>query len=250
MQVKLQAALLSVGLATLGYWATPGLADEWNKRTTLTFHQPVEVPGHVLTPGTYVFQLADLPSDRDVVQVFSQDNQGMDHLVTMAMAAPDYRIATPTKPTVTFEERHITSPEAVHSWFYPGDNYGWQFIYPKSQQLTAVNTANTSVQPAPPAPPVAKTAVAKPAVTQPSQTAAAPAPKPAEPPVTIAQNRPPAQHAAPAASHPTPAPAKQPAAAPQTLPKTASNLPLESAAGSLLIGLGLAVFAIRRRVRA
>ena len=28
-------------------------ADEWNKKTVLTFSQPVEIPGHVLPAGTY-----------------------------------------------------------------------------------------------------------------------------------------------------------------------------------------------------
>ena len=29
------------------------------------------------------------------------------------------------------------SPEAIHSWFYPGDNTGWEFVYPKEQNLEA-----------------------------------------------------------------------------------------------------------------
>lgn len=234
MQIRLQTALLSVGLATLGYWATPAQADEWNKRETFTFDHAVEVPGHVLSPGKYVFELADLPADRNVVQVFSEDKQGMDHLITMAFAVPDYRLNTPDKPIITFEERHLTSPEAVHSWFYPGDNYGWDFVYPKAQQLQTA-----AIAPPPPAPPVS--------TPQPTQTAAvpAPAPKPAEQPVTVAQN-----HAPAAPAQAAPAPAPTPAAAPKTLPQTASDLPLDGAAGGLLMALGCGVLASRRRVRA
>ena len=162
MQIKLQAVLLSVGLASLAYWATPAQADAWNRRTTLSFNQAVEVPGHVLSPGKYVFQLANLKADRDVVQVFSEDKQGMDHLVTTVMAVPDYRIATPTMPAITFEERHVTSPEAVHSWFYPGDNYGWEFVYQKNQRLI---TTDTTELPAPALPAVATKAAARPVVS-------------------------------------------------------------------------------------
>ena len=230
MQIRLQTALLSVGLATLGYWAAPAQADEWNKREIFTFDQAVEVPGHVLSPGKYVFELADLQADRNVVQVFSEDKQGMDHLITMAFAVPDYRIQTPDKPIVTFEERHLTSPEAVHSWFYPGDNYGWDFVYPKAQRLQAA-----AITPPPPAPPVATPPV-KAAVAP----APAPAPQPVQQPVTVAQNHPSAQAA----------PAPTPAAAPKTLPKTASDLPVDGAAGILLIALGCAVLVTRRRVRA
>jgi len=234
MQMRLQTALLSVGLATLGYWATPAQADDWNKRETFTFHQPVEVPGHVLSPGKYVFELADLQADRNVVQVFSEDKQGMDHLITMAFAVPDYRMNTPDKPIITFEERHVTTPEAVHSWFYPGDNYGWDFVYPKGERLQTA-----AIAPPPPAPPVT-TPAPVPAV------AAAPTPQPAQQPVTVAQNQPPAQ-AAPA---PAPVPAPAPAAAPQTLPQTASDLPLDAAAGILLIVMGCGVLVSRRRIRA
>lgn len=36
----------------------------------------------------------------------------------------------PTMNTVvTFEERAANSPEAVRNWFYPGMNYGHQFVY-------------------------------------------------------------------------------------------------------------------------
>jgi hypothetical protein len=48
-------------------------ADEWNKRTVLTFSQPVEIPGRVLPAGTYTFMLADSMSDRHIVQIFNAD---------------------------------------------------------------------------------------------------------------------------------------------------------------------------------
>jgi len=47
--------------------------DGWDKRTMLTFSQAVEIPGTVLPAGTYLFQLADSPASRHVVQVFDQD---------------------------------------------------------------------------------------------------------------------------------------------------------------------------------
>ena len=235
MHIRWQIGLLGLGLAAIGYWATPALADEWNKKTIFTFDQAVEVPGHVLTPGTYVFKLADLQADRDVVQIFSEDKRGMDHLVTTAMAIPDYRLVTPEKPTVTFEERRSQSPEAIHSWFYPGDNYGWDFVYPQTERLQVA--ANTAPQPAPPAP-VAP--APKPAVTTPpaKPVAAAPAPQPAPQPVTVAQNRPPAPRQ------------QQPVSAPKSLPKTASNLPFVEALGGLFLALGAGLLLGWPRARA
>lgn len=242
MNFKFLPALFGAGLATVCYLVTPAYADEWNKKTTLQFSQAVEVPGHVLTPGKYVFQLADSSSDRDIVQIFSEDKQGMDHLVTTAMAVPAYQLNTPEKTEVNFEERHLDTPEAVHTWFYPGDNYGWEFIYPKSQQLLAANATHPIAQPVKLGPtpnqPASVAARPKPAVTSTSSQAVATTtpPKPAEQPVTIAQNRPPA------------AKTPQPAATPTKLPKTASNLPFTTGLGGLMTVIGAALLAGRRRV--
>jgi hypothetical protein len=73
-------------------------ADEWNKETRMTFDNPVEVPGRVLLPGTYVFKVADSNSDRQIVEIYN-DN---DRLVTIVTAVSDYRIEPPSKTVVTF----------------------------------------------------------------------------------------------------------------------------------------------------
>src|SRR5436309_14941940 len=51
-------------------------AQPWNKKTTVTFSTPVEIPGvgaQVLPAGTSVFRLLDSLSDRNIVQVFNKD---------------------------------------------------------------------------------------------------------------------------------------------------------------------------------
>lgn len=236
MRLKLHSALFTAGLMAFGYLITPAVADEWDKLTTFRFNQPVEVPGHVLVPGTYVFKLVDLPSDRDVVQVFSQDKQGMDHLITTAMAIPAYRVNTPEKPIVTFEERRSNNPEAVQTWFYPGDNYGWEFVYPKAEQLQVA----TNVTPAPavstaPVAPAPKPAVVRQPAVIPATTAER------QESVVIAQNQP----AAPSAVEPS-ANRELPKELPKQLPKTAGNLRLAETlgvlmlvSGAVVIGLGL-----------
>ena len=62
------------------------LRDEWNKRTEFTFSEPVDIPGHVLTAGKYVFELADNSSDRNIVEIFSQDSNGKE-----AWSRPSWR---------------------------------------------------------------------------------------------------------------------------------------------------------------
>ena len=107
----------------------PAMADEWNKRTEFQFSGPVEIPGKVLVPGKYVFELADSDSGRNIVQVFAEDSNGNESLVSTLLTTPDYASDAPDQPIVRFEERPSGTPEAIHSWFYPGDNTGWQFVY-------------------------------------------------------------------------------------------------------------------------
>ena len=64
--------MLVLGLAVLGAVLPRATADEWDQKTVFTFGGPVEIPGQVLPAGTYVFKLADSPSDRNIVQVFQQ----------------------------------------------------------------------------------------------------------------------------------------------------------------------------------
>jgi hypothetical protein len=131
MSSKLKALCLSGSLALSFFMTKPVRADEMNKRTEFQFSAPVEIPGIVLAPGKYVFELADNSSDLNLVQIFSEDSNGNESLVATIQTIPDYVSKTPDKPLLHFEERPSGSPEAIHSWFYPGDNTGWEFVYPK-----------------------------------------------------------------------------------------------------------------------
>jgi hypothetical protein len=120
----------------------PAKADDWNKKTTVTFTQPVELPGIALPAGTYVFRLLDSQSDRHIVQVFNA-NESM--IFTTILAIPNYRL-TPTGETVMlFDERPAGQPEAVRAWFYPGDNFGQEFVYPKTRALRLAETTEEPV---------------------------------------------------------------------------------------------------------
>ena len=107
-------------------------ADEWDKKTIFTFNAPVEVPGRVLTPGSYVFKLLDTAADRHVVQVFNKDEN---HLIGTFLTIPDYRMKPADKPLITFDERAAGAPEAIKAWYYPGENYGNEFVYPKTKAV-------------------------------------------------------------------------------------------------------------------
>ena len=64
--------LIVVCVLAVSLFVLPGAsADDWNKKTVVTFSAPVEVPGvgaQVLPAGTYVFKIMDSLSDRHIVR--------------------------------------------------------------------------------------------------------------------------------------------------------------------------------------
>jgi len=228
----------AVGLGLLTRMARTARASGWDQKTTFTFSGPVEIPGQVLPPGTYVFKRADSQAERNIAQVFSKNER---HLYGTFLAIPDQRLRPPGRPIITFDERPPASPEAVRAWFYPGENYGHEFVYPKPKAVALAKSNNTPV-PSMPAELSANTTEPAPTLTEPHVEALRQAPlkaeKPTEEEVEIAEVFI-AQDVAPSA------PA---AAAPAQLPATGSDLPVIGLAGLLFLGTaGLLRFAAAGR---
>src|SRR5271165_5318722 len=135
--------------ALIGAFFTPSArADDWNRKTVITFSGPVEIPGvhlagwAVLPAGTYVFKILDSKSDRHIVQIFSQDELTV---YATILAIPNYRLQATDKTTITFRERPAGEPEALRAWFYPGRNSGEEFVYPKARAMELAKATNTPV---------------------------------------------------------------------------------------------------------
>ncbi|MGA2736066.1 MAG: LPXTG cell wall anchor domain-containing protein [Bryobacteraceae bacterium] len=224
-----------VCVGALGLMLPQAKADQWNQKTIFTFTEPVEIPGGVvLSPGTYVFKLLDSQSDRNIVEVF---NQREDHVFGTFIAIANYRLRPTGKSILTFEERAAGTPQAVRAWFYPGENYGHQFVYPKAR---AAELAKANNQPV--ASTETTTATAEPSTLQQApvkaQTATGQEVDLSEAfATTPTQESAQTQEPAPTeqAQNQEPAPAPQPAA----LPETGSSMPLFGLIGLLsLAGAG------------
>ena len=122
IQISMCAAVLCATFVT----ATR--ADNWGKKTIVTFSDSVEIPGQVLPAGTYVFKLANSTSDWHIVRIWNGDET---QILATILAIPNYRLGPPDKTIFEFDERPGDSPMALHSWFYPGDNTGQEFVYPR-----------------------------------------------------------------------------------------------------------------------
>src|SRR5579864_9415171 len=123
-------------------------ADDWNRKTVMTFSGPVEIPGvhlkgwGVLPAGTYVFKILDSQSDRHIVQIFNADET---QCLATILAIPNYRLKATDKTVVTFRQRPAGQPEALRAWFYPGRNWGEEFVYPKAKAVELAKVAKTPV---------------------------------------------------------------------------------------------------------
>lgn len=114
----------------LGISAPRAHASASNQATKVTFNQPVEIPGTTLTAGTYWFTRMSDDPDNDVVQVWGAHRR---HLIATIVTVPDYHLHSTGKPVISFEENNSAHPEALRAWFYPGDNFGHEFVYPESR---------------------------------------------------------------------------------------------------------------------
>jgi hypothetical protein len=242
-RLKVVATIFCFSLTALAFSAGVN-ADAWNKKTFVTFSQPVEVPGDVVLPaGAYVFKLLDSASNRHIVQIFNEDQN---HIYATVLAIPNYRLQVTGKTVITFVERPAGEPQAIKAWFYPGDNFGQEFVYSKRRMAEFARVITT---PVPAAPSEVELEIAKPAkvmdeepvveMKQSEDTAV----KPAEKEVEIAQTVEPP----PVQTTPTPAQPEATPAAPESmdqLPQTASQLPFWGLIGLLSLGAGLALMGV------
>jgi len=133
-------------LLMAGLFATTTRANEWNDRTTVKFSGPVEVPGpqgpEVLPAGTYTLKLLGSSSDRNIVQIFDKERT---HLYATVLAIPDYRLHPAGHTIIRLYKSKNGNPAALKAWFYPGDQFGQRFVYPKSRATEIARNAGEAV---------------------------------------------------------------------------------------------------------
>jgi len=116
-------------------------ADDLNDRTIVSFSSEVQVPGATLPAGTYVFKVLESSADRIVVQISDKSEK---HVFATSIAVPNHHMTAkarredPIAPEVgktqfTFYETPAGQPQQIKTWFYPGQSYGFDFVYPKAE---------------------------------------------------------------------------------------------------------------------
>jgi len=224
-------------ILTVGLFLLPNArADEWNKKTKVTFSQPVEIPGgKILAAGTYVFKLVDSQSNRNIVRIFNEDETTV---ITTILAIPNYRLHPTNETVLSFKERAAGTPQAMRAWFYPGQSFGQELVYPKARAMELSKITNEPILETPTEltnAPLETLKTAPIEAVEPSGEVVEESKVVEPPPAQKAKvEPPPAQEAK----------VEPPAA----LPQTASPLPLLGLLGLVTLGAGFAASIVRKRV--
>jgi len=237
-----RAAPAVLGMAFLGVAFSPtAKADDYNKKTTITFSGPVEIPPvyitgmRILPAGTYVFKLLNSQSNRHIVQIFNKDENV---IYATILAIPNYRLVPKDKTVITFNEGVKGAPEAIRAWFYPGANWGEEFVYPKAKAVELAKVTNTPVLALDVEVPVEVAKPDEPAVVAVLQQTPIMAVRPTGEVVEMAQV---------IQSEPVPATVAAAPAREEKLPDTGSSLPLVALCGLFALAGGLTVRSMRKR---
>lgn len=135
--VKVALFLVVVVLA-----ASVAQALTHNRKTVVTFSHPVQIPGQVLDAGTYTFTILSTNAHRNIVQIWNADHT---KLITTIIGIPNYRLKRTDKTVIEFDENSGNGPQALKAWFYPGEQYGIEFAYPKQEAIQIAKAANEPV---------------------------------------------------------------------------------------------------------
>jgi len=223
-------------------FSTSVKADDYDKKTTVTFSGPVEIPPvyitgmRVLPAGTYVFKLVNSSSNRHIVQIFNKDQT---KIYATILAIANYRLVPKDKTVITFSEGLNGAPQPIRAWFYPGANWGEEFVYPKAKAVELAKVTNVPVLALQADVPVEVAKPEEPQIVAVLQQAPVMAVRPTGEVVELAQV---------IQTEPPPEAAVAPATlvAENRLPETGSSLPLIALCGLLALGSAFGIRAMRK----
>jgi hypothetical protein len=127
--LKHKWVLTTFGAAILGL-IVGASGEAWgtaNNTNYLTFSGPVALPGVSLPGGTYIFELAESASSRDIVVVRSRDRSKLYFMGFTTMVSRPHDL--PFDSRVTFGESLQGTPPRITAWYPEGASTGHRFLY-------------------------------------------------------------------------------------------------------------------------
>lgn len=123
-------AVVSVLCVLLFLMYSPAANAQLTRQATLETNVPLKIPtaNVTLPPGKYVVKVLETAGTRTIVQIW---NDRQDKVLATVLTIPNYRLEIPEKVEFTFWETPKGEPLALRSWFWPGEKYGHEFVYPQ-----------------------------------------------------------------------------------------------------------------------
>ena len=197
--------------------------------TQLAVSESTQVGSILLDPGSYTLRVHDFKGGKVQVTIVRDSDKKTMGTATAIRARRNLDTNQQADSQTQFTYTTFNGHPAVATWYYPGDEWGEQFVYGK--ETIAANTTGGDV-----------TVTQTPAPTASTSTMAESTP-PAPAPAPVVEER----KETTAEVAPAPAPAPEPAREARTLPKTASSTPLIALLGALSLAGAAAVRFGRRK---
>jgi hypothetical protein len=134
MIVRTFAGLIAGALLAIAGIVPLAHAGEMDEETTITFNKPVQIPGHLLHTGSYVFVRFDNGNGPNVnlIRIFNSDRSQL--IATIQTVTTERQnVSGDTVLTFAEESQNGQAPVLV-DWFYPGSLEGHEFVYSGSQE--------------------------------------------------------------------------------------------------------------------
>jgi hypothetical protein len=146
MFAKITSAVLGAALAAV-MMVPAAHASIANQMSKLTFNRAVQLPGDkVLPAGTYWFKIVNTKSMPNSVMIY---NKSRTQVEATELTQPAYRAKAIGKTEVTLAGTNSNRPPMLVKWFYPGTDYGHQFLYSQrtEHRIQEEGTRNILAQP-------------------------------------------------------------------------------------------------------
>jgi hypothetical protein len=221
MKKLLSCLALGTFVTLLGVASAPAYAQGDRENSTFSVTEPIDVGGFILPPGTYLIKVVLLSSNRNLIQVTSEDQS---KVFASVLATPHPIRADETAPSsrYVYYATATGQPKALRTWFARDTTNGQDIIYPKRRAMELAAMAKEPVIAIPDETKEADYKSVSLTVVTPAQEMK-PYVEPA-PPVMLAEARP-----------------------LEPLPPTASRVPLFAALGMLSLGGAFALRVLANR---
>jgi hypothetical protein len=130
---------MSMAILFIVFAATATAEDDASWKIMVSFIEPTQIGGLVLSPGSYLIQRTASPSDRFTIMVYSMEQKRWEGMI---MGVPARRIDVSKRLDMTFTKQAETEPQLLEYWFHRHSQDGIKFLSHPRHTNRMVQTAS------------------------------------------------------------------------------------------------------------